>query len=163
MLEHSPKDILNHLSGHKGFDYTQITDEIYIGTNMCCQYGFSQELLLKGIRADVSLEEDRTDAPNGVDYFLWLPTVNETSPTQQDFEIGVKFLDFAISNKIKTFIHCKNGHSRAPTLFTAYLVSKGQSIDEAIRFIVSKRPSVHINELQMQGIKEFTAAILKKI
>lgn len=161
MIIHSPKDIFNHVTGQKGFDYSQITDEIFIGTNMCCQYGFSKELLSKGVRADISMEKDRTDAPDGVDYFLWLPTENGKAPTSKDFEIGVTFLDFLISNKIKTFIHCKNGHSRAPVLFAAYLISRGKSIEEAINFIKSKRPAIHLNELQMQALNEFKANISK--
>ena len=159
MTPHSPKDIFNHISGRKGFDYDQITDEIFIGTNMCCQYGFSKELLSKGVRADISLEEDRTDAPSGIDYFLWLPTENGKPPSPKDFEIGVKFLDFLISNKIKTFIHCKNGHGRAPTLFAAYLISRGMSVQEAIKLIATKRPVIHLTELQMEALSEFKTSI----
>jgi dual specificity MAP kinase phosphatase len=155
MIAHSPEDIFNHLSGHKGFDYNQITDEVFIGTNMCCQFGFSKELLAKGIRADISLEEDRTDAPDGVDYFLWLPTENEKPPSPKNLEIGVKFLDFLVNNKIKTFIHCKNGHGRAPTFFAAYLISHGMGVEEAVKLIMSKRPTIHLSESQMKALNEF--------
>lgn len=64
-------DVFNHTFGHKGFDYDQINDEIFIGTNMCCQLGFHQELLTKNVRADISLEELRVDAPLGVDNYLY--------------------------------------------------------------------------------------------
>lgn len=161
MIPHGLKDTYNHITGHKGFDYNQITDEIFIGTNMCCQYGFSKELLEKGVRADISLEKNRTDAPNGVDYFLWLPTENHRPPSPKNLEIGVKFLDFLISNRVKTFIHCKNGHGRAPTLFAAYLINRGQSVEEAIKFIASKRPAIHLTEAQIQALKEFEAGITK--
>jgi protein-tyrosine phosphatase len=161
MTEHSPEDISNHLRGHTGFDYTQITDEIFIGTNMCCQYGFSVELLSKNVRADISLEENHTDAPSGVDYFLWLPTEQEIAPTPQDFEIGVKFIDFVVRNKIKTFIHCKNGHSRGPTLFAAYLIAQGKSVENALGFIASKRTVIHLNELQTQALVEFKESLPK--
>ncbi len=156
---HSPEDILNHISGHKGFDYSQITDEVFIGTNMCCQFGFSKELLSKGVRADISLEKDRTDAPDGVDYFLWLPTENEKPLTPKALEIGIKFLDFLISNKIKTFIHCKKGHGRAPTLFIAYLVSKGMSVQDAFDLIAAKRSVIHLTEAQKQALDEFKASL----
>ncbi len=159
MIAHGPKDIFNHLTGQPGFDYNQITDDVFIGTNMCCQVGFSKELLSKGVRADISLEENRTDAPNGVDYFLWLPTENDKPPSPKGLEIGVKFLDFLIINKIKTFIHCKNGHGRAPTLFAAYLISHGKSVEEAINFISSKRPAIHLRELQIQALNEFKTRI----
>jgi protein-tyrosine phosphatase len=155
MKAHGFKDTLNHLIGQKGFDYNQITDEIFIGTNMCCQFGFSKELLSKGVRADISLEKDRTDAPDGVDYFLWLPTEDGKAPSPKNLEAGVKFLDFLISNKIKTFVHCKNGHGRAPTLFAAYLISRGMSVQDAIKLMTDKRPAVHLNEAQIQALNEF--------
>ncbi len=159
MKAHGPKDILGHLFGKKDFDYDQITEEVFIGTNMCCQMGFSKELLSKGVRADISLEEDRTDAPDGVDYFLWLPTKNNQPPSPKDLEIGVKFLDFLISNKIKTFIHCRNGHGRAPTLFAAYLISKGKSVEEAVSLIASKRSVIHLQDAQVEALKAFKASI----
>jgi protein-tyrosine phosphatase len=161
MIAHGPKDILSHLTGGNDFDYNQITDEVFIGTNMCCQSGFSQELLSKGVRADVSLEKDRTDAPSGVDYFLWLPTENHTPPNPKELEIGVKFLDFLIGNKIKTFIHCKNGHGRAPTLFAAYLISRGMEVQDAIALIASKRLGINITESQMKALHEFKARLVK--
>ncbi len=159
MIAHSPKDIFNHAIGRKGFDYDQITDEIFIGTNMCCQFGFSKDLLAKGVRADISLEKNRTDAPDGVDYFLWLPTENGKPPSPKDLEIGVKFLDFLIGNKIKTFVHCKNGHGRAPTLFAAYLISHGAEVQDAIKSIAAKRSVIHLTEAQTQGLNEFKAAL----
>ena len=159
MVAHGPIDVFRHVIGHRGFDYSEITDELYIGTNMCCQFGFSKELLSKGVRADISLEEDRTDAPDGVDYFLWLPTENGKAPSAKNLEIGVKFLDFLISNKIKTFVHCKNGHGRAPTLVAAYFISRGMAVQEAVDTIAAKRPVIHFTESQMQALDDFKAAM----
>ena len=150
-------DIYNHSLGLKGFDYDQITDEIFIGSNMCCQFGFEKELLLKGIRADISLEELTVDAPKGVDYFLWLPTKNHEAPAPDKLNLGVQTLEFLISKKIKVYIHCKMGHGRAPTLFAAYLVSKGKTVDEAIAFIKSKRPSIHLQESQIEALRIFAS------
>ena len=157
MMRHGPRDIFNHITGQKSFDYDQITEEIFIGTNMCCQSGFSKELLAKGVRADISLEQDRTDAPDGVDYFLWLPTENGKSPSPEDFEIGVSFLDFLVRHTVKAFIHCKNGHGRAPTLFAAYLIHRGMGVEQAIQFIASKRSVVHLTESQIRALNEFEA------
>jgi protein-tyrosine phosphatase len=143
--------------GRPGFDYSQITDEVFIGTNMCCQVGFSQELLSKGVRADISLEQDRTDAPRGVDYFLWLPTRDGEAPSQERLVNGVRFIERLIRGKVKMFIHCRNGHGRAPTLFAAYLISQGMGVQEAISFIKSKRPSIHFTEAQVRGLEAFKA------
>ncbi len=68
---------------HKSFDYSQIDDNVFIGTNMCCQVGFDRELLDRGVRVDISLEETKVDAPRGVDVFLWLSTVDHRAPSDR--------------------------------------------------------------------------------
>jgi len=148
-------DLYNHALGHKGFDYDQITEDIYLGTNMCCQFGFDRELLAKGVRADISLEKERIDAPIGVDYFLWLPTVDTYPPTPDALELGVRALIFFAQKRIKTYIHCKNGHGRGPTLFVAYLISQGMTFEKAFDFLKSKRPATHLTDLQISALKQF--------
>lgn len=148
-------DKFKHIIGQKGFDYDQIDDNIFIGTNMCCQFGFDRELLSKGVRADISLEEVRIDTPTGVDYFLWLPTIDKNPPAPDKLELGVEVIDFLVKRKIKVYIHCQNGHGRAPTLFAAYLIRKGMKIDDAVSYIKSKRPTIHITNSQLKALKKF--------
>ncbi len=148
-------DIYNHLLGKKGFDYDQITDGIYMGTNMCCQVGFHRELLVKGVRADISLEEERIDSPTGVDYFLWLPTVDHAAPSQSMLRCGAQAIDSLVKQNIKLYIHCKNGHGRAPTMLAAYLIYTGMTVDEAIAFIKVRRPVIHPNQTQIEALKLF--------
>ncbi len=157
MIAHSPKDIFNHLTGRKGFDYDQIEEGVFIGTNMCCQFGFDKELLSKGVRADISLEELKIDTPTGVDYFLWLPTKDHHALTEDKMALGVQALEFFIRKKIKVYIHCQNGHGRAPTLFAAYLIKSGMSVEKAIEYLKSRRPSIHINENQMAALRKMSA------
>lgn len=153
-------DIYNHALGSKGFDYNQISDEVFIGVSMCCQFGFKRELLRKGIKADISLEKENIDAPFGIDYFLWLPTKDNDAPTQDALSLGVKMLAFLIERKIKVYIHCKNGHGRSTTLFVAYLVKHGLRIEDAIEYIKNKRPAIHLNKIQIAAVKKFKDAIL---
>ncbi len=147
---------LKEFDEHKvDLEYNQIDEYIYLGTNYCCQIHFNEDLLEKGIRADISLEGERIDEPKGVDIFLWLPTIDGTAPTQEKLEIGVACIDKIIKNKIKVYIHCKNGHGRAPTLLAAYYISKGLSVKEAIEKIEKKRPEIHPNEEQIRALEEF--------
>ena len=148
-------DTFNHLVGTRGFDYDQIDEFVFIGTNMCCQVGFAKELLVKGVRADISLEEERVDAPKGVDYFLWLPTKDQFAPTLDKLQLGIQVLNFLISRGIKIYIHCKNGHGRAPTLYAAYLISKGKSLEESINYLKTRRPSIHFHESQLAVLRNF--------
>lgn len=143
---------------HKGgipFEYNQITKYIYVGTNACCKIHFSQELLNKSIKADISLDDESIDQPWGVKYFLWLPTKNDTPPTKEQLNIGASILKSLIKNKIKTYIHCKRGHGRAPTLVAAYLISQGKSVEQAIKILKSKRPSIHLEKSQIQALNRF--------
>ncbi|MDO8669699.1 MAG: dual specificity protein phosphatase family protein [Candidatus Buchananbacteria bacterium] len=154
-------DVYNHALGIKGFDYDQITEEVFIGTNMCCQFGFDKELIAKNVKADISLEEEKVDAPLGADYFLWLPTKNHEAPTQDKLILGVQTLEFLISKRIKIYIHCKNGHGRAPAMFAAYLIKKGMAVNDAISYIQNKRPAIHLNETQIEALKKFENSIKK--
>src|SRR3989338_7413455 len=103
------------------FEYSKITEFIFIGTNQCCQQHFKKILIKKGIKADISLEDSKVDQPFGVDYYLWLPTKDHQAPTLKQLRIGVSFLKELKKQKIRCFIHCQRGHSRAPTLVAASL------------------------------------------
>lgn len=154
-MENKFIDIYRHTLGHKSFDYSQISDEVFLGTNMCCQLGFDQELLTKNVRADISLEDARVDAPNGVDYFLWLPTKDHEAPSPDQLALGVKTLEFLIDRKIKVYIHCRFGHGRAPTLLIAYLIKKDMGIDEAVKYLQVRRPAINLTDHQMEALKVF--------
>lgn len=133
-------------------EYNQITQYIYIGTNVCCRTHFDENLLGEGIKAEISLEDENIDRPYGVKFFLWLPVKNHTAPTQEQLRIGVMVLDEFVQMKKKIYVHCQNGHGRAPTLVAAYLIKKGKRVDEAIEFIKNKRPSIHLEKVQKESL-----------
>lgn len=138
------------------FEYSEITPQIYIGTNQCCAMHLKKELIKKGIRADISLEEKSVDAPFGAEYYLWLPVKDHAAPTFKQFDVGVKFLDQLMKDGEKVYVHCEHGHGRAPTLVAAYLtLHKRMSPEEAFVFIKKKRPLVHPNKKQMGALKDF--------
>ena len=141
---------------HGSLDYNYITDGIYIGTNQCCQTHFDEKLKSEGIRADMSLEEDRVDAPFGVEFYVWIPIVNHAAPTSDQFKFGIAVIEKWIDLGKKMYIHCKNGHGRAPTMVAAYLIKKGKLVDEAISLIASKRPSMHLEDVQKAALVEFS-------
>lgn len=137
------------------FEYNQITDHIYLGTNQCCQSHFSKELLEKGITADISLEEEHVDTPYGVEMYLWLPVKDHMPPSHDQLDLGVAAIQKIISQGKKVYIHCKNGHGRGPTLLAAYLIKDNMAAEEAISFIKSRRPSIHLEGTQIKALKEF--------
>ena len=44
----------------------------------------------KGITADISLESERLDKPQGVEFFLWLPAKDFTPPSYEQLLVGAK-------------------------------------------------------------------------
>jgi hypothetical protein len=145
-----------HSPAMEQLDYSYITDGIYIGTNQCCQTHFDERLKKEGIEADISLEENHVDAPFGVTFYIWMPVKNSTAPTQEQLHFGVSILEKFVNMKKKMYVHCKNGHGRAPTLVAAYLIKKGKSVDEAIATIKAKRPFIHIENGQRDSLEEFS-------
>ena len=145
---------------HGTLDFDFIVDGIYIGTNACCQDHFDSELLSLGIRADISLEENRTDSPFGVDHYLWLPTIDHNPPTQEQLMHGVISLRMFAEKEIGCYVHCKNGHGRAPTLVAAYLIAdKKMEVDNAVSYIEERRPSVHYEDAQIEALEEWTEGV----
>lgn len=76
-------------------EYDAIADGISIGTNQCCQRHFDEKLKREGIEADISLEEERVDAPFGVQFYVWIPVKNHAAPTHDQLAFGVSHLEDA--------------------------------------------------------------------
>lgn len=130
-------------------EYSRIEDHVFIGTNACCMDHFKEDLLDQGVTCDISLEAEQLDHPFGVDCFLWLPTTDHMPPTIHNVLVGVEALEEMLRQGRTVYIHCKNGHGRAPTFFAAFLILKrGLSAEDAIARISSKRPEIHIEPSQ---------------
>ena len=142
-------------NGETTFEYNKITDHIYIGTNMCCQTHFEKKLMDEGVTADVSLEGEQLDAPYGVESYLWLPVTDHEAPTQEQMQVGVEHIARLVAQNKKVYVHCKNGHGRGPTLVIAYLVSQGKSFEDAFAMVKEKRPSIHLEDVQVEAVKKF--------
>lgn len=141
---------------HPNFNYNHIINGIYIGNNACCPTHFNETLQEKeGIVADISLEEDSVDQPFGVEAYLWLPTADHTAPTQEQLALGVKMIETLVAQKKKVYVHCKNGHGRAPTLVAAYLIHSGYTEADAEALIKRQRPEMHLEAAQRQALKTF--------
>ncbi len=155
----TPEEIRQMEHMHVKMSYNQIDELIFGGNNMCCQTHFEQELLSKGITADISLEAERLDNPEGVKYFFWFPWLEDTSPSMELVNVAMGVMDSLIKNGIKVYIHCKNGHGRTTTFLASYYIHRGMESDEALSHILSKRPSGHLNDVQRSFLKEYEKII----
>lgn len=150
---------------HVQLEYSKITDYIYVGTNMCnnktCSMHFGK-LKKLNIKADIDLESERNEDPHGVETYLWLPTKDNTPSTFLQLNIGVKYIDDLVNAKKRIYVHCKLGHGRSPMLIIAYFIYKGMKFKDAFKFVKKKRPEIHLNKLQLNGLKKFEKSIKKK-
>ncbi|MBI2042719.1 MAG: tryptophan-rich sensory protein [Candidatus Nealsonbacteria bacterium] len=142
------------------FEYNEIIDGIYIGTNQCCRGHFEEELTAKGITADISLEKERLDAPFGVDFYVWIPVGDHAPPAQDQLDFGVSAIKKLVAMNRKIYVHCEHGHGRAPTLVAAYLISLGKTPQQAEALIKSKRPTIHLEETQRSALRDFYGRML---
>jgi protein-tyrosine phosphatase len=148
------------------FDYSQITDNIYIGSDLCkgneCSiHGAEFERLQ--ILAEINLSAEKKEIPpDGIDIYSWIPTADNHAPTQEQLDFGTSIINEAVRNNKKIFVHCKNGHGRSPTMVAAYLIRfQGKTVDEAIRLIINKRMEVHLELVQREALEKFEASLIK--
>lgn len=139
-------------------EYNQIAGHIYLGTNQYCQTHFEESLLKTGIRADISLEQERLDTPFGVDFFLWLPVADHEPPSQEQLLIGARTIKDLVDNNIKVYVHCKRGHGRSPTLVAAYFILEGLSASKAIKEVRDRR-RIHLTMSQIRALKDFDRGV----
>ena len=146
---------------HVKFEWNLIDDYVYVGTNACCQHHFDMELINVGIEANISMELERLDKPEGVQMFLWIPTKDHTAPTLENLWSGAKFIQSLVVQRRKVYIHCKNGHGRAPTMAAAYYILNGKTVEEAISFVESRRDEAHIEPAQKDALRRFQELLTK--
>ena len=152
----TPEEIRKMEHEHVKMSYNKIEEYIYAGNNLCCQTHFEEELLSQGINTDISLELERVDNPKGVNYFFWFPWADNTAPSLELINLAIGVLETLIQQKIKSYIHCKNGHGRTTTFLAAYFIStKGLTADEELELVRQRRPSMHLNVMQKNFLKEF--------
>lgn len=143
--------------------FSKITEQIYLGTNLCCTTKSHISILLdEGISADIDLEIERQEQTPGVEFYLWIPVVDREAPNMAQLKVGVAAMEELIRNNKKLYVHCKNGHGRSPTLAAAYFIQQGKSVDEAIETIKDARPEIHLEEVQRRVLEDYYQMLNEK-
>lgn len=146
------------LTGAPVWKLSKITPNVYVGGQHTPK-GWA-EMQREGISAIVNMREaHKDDAPKGIasDHYLHLATVDNTPPSLDDLARGVAFITEQVAQGRKVYVHCGLGVGRAPSQVGAYLISTGMTTDEAIIWIKSVRPFIHLTRRQYQQLRAFEA------
>lgn len=163
MKNPTPEEIRQMEHEHIKMSYNKIEELVYAGNNLCCQGHFEMELLSKGIVADISLEAERLDNPQGVKYFFWFPWKEDTAPAEELIDLLLSVLDDLMAQNVKTYIHCRNGHGRTTTFLSSYFMrQKGLTAEEALAIVKERRPSAHLNDLQFRFLKDLENTLKRR-
>lgn len=147
---------MNNQKHHPQFELSQITEFIFLGTNLCCSLRSHIQILLDlEVTAEIDLERERQDVAPDVEVYLWLPVVDKTAPTMDQFAAGVTLMANMTKRRKKVYVHCQYGHGRSPTLVAAYLISQGKTVREALDTIQAARPEIHLENVQIQAIEKY--------
>lgn len=143
------------VTGTPMLKYSRVTPQLYVGP----QYRASGRRLLEqsGIHYGVNMRIEFDDAAHGLALknYCHLPTIDDDSPAMEHLQQGVEFIHKAITEGGKVYIHCTAGVGRAPTMASAYLVSQGYGVDDAIAFIRQTRPFINIRPVQIEQLRRF--------
>jgi protein-tyrosine phosphatase len=139
--------------------FVRITSQLYVGPQLTLP-GW-KKLRKHGVTSIVNLRVELDDRERGIqpDYYLWLPTIDHTSPTVEQLIQGAQFIKERIDAGESVYIHCAAGVGRAPLVAAAYLVSQGMSVDQARTFLRERRPFINQSESQKQRLIQFAEAI----
>ncbi len=142
------------------YDFSQITDQIFLGSNLCCEEHSYNDFLKKlGVEAEIDLDDKRRMGVPDLLHFLWLKVPDRKAPSQSQLSAGVAFLDSLVKSNIKVFVHCLYGHGRSPTLVSAYLISKGSSVKRAVERVKKARPEIHLEKEQLEALRKYESSL----
>lgn len=138
-------------------DVSKITEQIYLGGWISTKEW--QQLKNLGITVNISLQKESLDNFKDLDGFLWLPVEDGTPPELDQLLLGSRFIEAAIAEGKKVYIHCHGGIGRAPVLCAAYLIYKGMKAEEALKTVMTARPIAGPNLAQRQALEDFANLI----
>ncbi|MHB0922738.1 MAG: protein-tyrosine phosphatase family protein [Bellilinea sp.] len=140
----------------------EVTPQLFVGPQFK-RNGWRQ-LRKWGISGVVNLRREFDDLSLGVNipHYLHLPTTDDAPPTLEDLARGVDFIREMIEGGGKVYIHCGAGVGRAPTMAAAYLITLGDTPQQAYDRIRSNRQFIRPTAGQREQLQNFYNLHTKK-
>ena len=148
------------MTGAPLLEYSRVTESLYVGP----QYRASgkRTLLREGVTHVVNLRSEFDDKAHGLTlagddstHYCYLPTTDDHPISADDMAIGIAFIDKAVKDGGRVYIHCSAGVGRAPSMAAAYLISRGYSTVDALALIGKARPFIRPTPQQIMALRQF--------
>ena len=152
--------LIRWVTGRPSYRFGWITPGLLLG-GQPARHVWSA-LVRRGVTAVINLryEHDYQNEIGGLPLrYLYLPTVDNTAPSQAHLWQGVQFIEHELAQGGKVYVHCWEGLGRSPTLIAAYLVHLGMTPSEAWAKIRAVRPFIRPTETQQARLEEFATTI----
>lgn len=138
--------------------FVRITPQLMVGPQLS-RSGWQYLRDKLNVTSIVNLRVEADDRERGItpEHYLWLPTIDHTSPTIEQLERAAAFIKERIEAGEGVYVHCAAGVGRAPLTVAAYLITQGYSVDDALRLIRSRRPFISQSTNQRTRLLQFAA------
>jgi atypical dual specificity phosphatase len=136
--------------------YTKITEKIYLGA--LPTYTDARVLHDIGIKGVVNLCREyggprQTYEKYGIQQ-LHIPTVDSTSPSLENVEKAMKFIDHINKTSGAVFVHCKAGMGRSATVvFCHLIVNEHMKAQDAIELMKRLRPEISTDVVKYASVR----------
>jgi protein-tyrosine phosphatase len=140
--------------------FVRITPQLMVGPQLN-QSGYKWLRENHGVNSIVNLRVEADDRERGIDpdHYLWLPTIDHTSPTVEQLQKAADFIAERIQAGDGVYIHCAAGVGRAPMTAAAYLISQGYTPDDAMKLIRARRPFINQSSNQRTRLIQFAEQV----
>ena len=161
MFESLKKRYYRFLKSRHPFGYSQITDQLFIGTWPVAEN--YAEIVNLGVRLVINMDWVPPDPKlNEAPLRLLTLETTDTPLTPMPLDkiwIGVQAAGEAIAKGEKVMVYCKAGVHRSATMACCILISQGNTTEQAIQTVKAKRPKAKPEDAHYKKvIQEFERA-----
>jgi predicted protein tyrosine phosphatase len=132
---------------------SEITPQLHVGGQYRRRGWRSMEA--RGITAVVNMRTEFDDLAVGIapPRYLHLQVVDDQAPTLEQLHKGCAFIAEEQARKGAVYVHCGSGIGRAATMAAAYLISTGETEENAWALIRRARPFIRPTPPQLEQIE----------